>query len=431
MRRSEALFAENPADKNVAVFHAGLLLHLEQFERARGVLSEALNHASEHPPLLVNLSIAQRACGLISESVETAEKAVALDPALVSAWNALLIALQESGRKSEAQARLKIALSHHPDAPSLQHHLVLLEREQGQCPDQRLATAVHSLISSARELVARGALGPAEKAYRQALRLDAGNAAASSGLGILLMRIGRLDEAIRQLSAAVALNSGDYAARHFLAVAKGSPPPVAAAHYVRELFDAYASDFDQHLSSQLSYQVPQELAKLLEHHAGKKFGQVLDLGCGTGLLGESLAAFCEAIDGVDLSAEMLLRARARGCYRELHVVDMGEFVKDTPACWDAVTAADVFIYYGDVSQLFKDVHRHLQPGGWLAFSVESTDAGTFWVDPASGRYQHSRAYLEQSLGDAGFKWPLLFDVTVRIEHGEPIPGWIVLAQSSS
>ena len=46
-------------------------------------------------------------------------------------------------------------------------------------------------------------------------------------------------------------------------------------------------------------------------HAGK--GPVLDIGCGTGLVGEVLAA--RPVDGVDISPEMLAKARAQGCYR--------------------------------------------------------------------------------------------------------------------
>jgi trans-aconitate methyltransferase len=46
-------------------------------------------------------------------------------------------------------------------------------------------------------------------------------------------------------------------------------------------------------------------------------GEVVDLGCGTGRTGEWLRGRVDAIDGVDLTPEMLERAAARGVYRTL------------------------------------------------------------------------------------------------------------------
>jgi len=51
-------------------------------------------------------------------------------------------------------------------------------------------------------------------------------------------------------------------------------------------------------------------------------GVVADLGCGTGRTGEWLAGRVDAIDGVDLTPEMLELARARGVYRSLREGDV-------------------------------------------------------------------------------------------------------------
>jgi SAM-dependent methyltransferase len=51
-------------------------------------------------------------------------------------------------------------------------------------------------------------------------------------------------------------------------------------------------------------------------------GAVADLGCGTGRTGEWLRDRVEVIDGVDLTPEMLERARARGVYRLLREGDV-------------------------------------------------------------------------------------------------------------
>src|SRR3954447_12051927 len=51
-------------------------------------------------------------------------------------------------------------------------------------------------------------------------------------------------------------------------------------------------------------------------------GAVVDLGCGTGRTGAWLSSRVEIIDGVDLTPEMLARARARGVYRSLRLGDV-------------------------------------------------------------------------------------------------------------
>ncbi len=59
-------------------------------------------------------------------------------------------------------------------------------------------------------------------------------------------------------------------------------------------------------------------------------GTVVDLGCGTGRTGEWLHSRVDAIDGVDLTPEMLARAEARGVYRSLRQGDVNATGLDGP-----------------------------------------------------------------------------------------------------
>jgi predicted TPR repeat methyltransferase len=49
----------------------------------------------------------------------------------------------------------------------------------------------------------------------------------------------------------------------------------------------------------------------------------IDLGCGTGLMGPLLRPYVGRLEGVDLSAGMVQKAKDRGCYDKL---DVGELV---------------------------------------------------------------------------------------------------------
>ena len=102
-----------------------------------------------------------------------------------------------------------------------------------------------------------------------------------------------------------------------LALLDAAPTPTRLpAAYVAALFDEYAPRFDQALQGALAYRAPEHLGAALMRrldslpNAGTARG--LDLGCGTGLVGRAVRLALGALDGIDLSEEMLKRAAATG-----------------------------------------------------------------------------------------------------------------------
>jgi SAM-dependent methyltransferase len=91
---------------------------------------------------------------------------------------------------------------------------------------------------------------------------------------------------------------------------------------------------------------------------------ILDLACGTGRIGAWLRRRCPAavIDGVDLTAEMLERARQRGVYRDLHVVDV-EATGLPAAAYDLCTQALADEHLADLEPLYREARRLTRPDG--------------------------------------------------------------------
>ncbi len=104
---------------------------------------------------------------------------------------------------------------------------------------------------------------------------------------------------------------------------------VARARSLRSADDAvalyreWAKSYDRDVFDTLGVIGSSRISDLLaEHHADRSAG-VLDLGCGTGVVGEHLRAHgFTAIDGWDISPEMLEVAARHGSYRTLRVVDL-------------------------------------------------------------------------------------------------------------
>ena len=99
--------------------------------------------------------------------------------------------------------------------------------------------------------------------------------------------------------------------------ASGGPPA-----FVELLFDQYAPRFERSLVDKLAYRGPALILERLQANGFTRAQRALDLGCGTGLMGEVLRPLCTRLEGIDLSGEMLRQARAKGIYDRLEKADI-------------------------------------------------------------------------------------------------------------
>ncbi|RIX98771.1 methyltransferase domain-containing protein [Aureimonas flava] len=221
-----------------------------------------------------------------------------------------------------------------------------------------------------------------------------------------------------------------YGARLKLARLGAAPVPDAAPpSFVAGLFDQYADGFEDALVRRLGYRVPDELMAMLAASApGARFAAALDLGCGTGLMGERLRPACGRLDGIDLSAGMLEKARRKRLYDTLMEGDILAAPPLETGAYDLVTAADVLIYLGDLRPVFAHVARLQAPGGWLAVSAERADQAETFVLRPSLRYAHAPAYLHAMLGEAGYAVVAETGGTLRRDRGEAVAGTLIVAR---
>jgi predicted TPR repeat methyltransferase len=276
----------------------------------------------------------------------------------------------------------------------------------------------------------QGALasGDAEGArdlFAQALELAPDWPAAWFALAQALERLDRRDEARAAYAKSLALDPADaQGAELALARLGGAAPRTAPRAYVKTLFDQYAARFDRHLVQALGYRGPQILCEALERaERGRRFAHVLDLGCGAGLFAEAISPRAAAISGVDLSPAMIEQARAKGVYQRLAAADLAEFLRGEPAeSADLAAAADVFVYIGDLHEIFAQVLRALRPGGLFAFTAQSGPSRGFVVGEDL-RFSHSEPYLRGLAAAQGFELAEFFAVSTRRDRGADVPGW--------
>jgi predicted TPR repeat methyltransferase len=202
-------------------------------------------------------------------------------------------------------------------------------------------------------------------------------------------------------------------------------PPTA---YVETLFDAYAPTFETALLQKLHYRVPELLAKAIKAVApARHYRSMLDVGCGTGLMGDYFRADVDHMAGMDLSEAMLQKAEEKRVYDRLFKGDVNEL--DYPAgSADLIIAADVFVYVGDLDKAFSRLVEALGSDGLFAFSVETHVEDGELILQSSLRYTHSQAYVRRVLAEHGLVASTIDREAIRFDRGEPLQGLIVVAR---
>ena len=110
-----------------------------------------------------------------------------------------------------------------------------------------------------------------------------------------------------------------------------------------EVYEEWAPSYESDLVEGYGYTAHRIAAEAMAAACPFRAATILDIGCGTGLVAEELAARgFTAIDGLDASPRMLHEARAKGIYRSLIEGDVRARDTIEPGKYDAVIAVGVF-----------------------------------------------------------------------------------------
>ena len=237
-------------------------------------------------------------------------------------------------------------------------------------------------------------------------------------------------QAIRDGETLLAMEPANEEYQFYLDVARGLTPKTLPVALVSGLVDADAVRFGDPVDVQLQHKLSRDVAQMISQWHPDRKGDVLDLGCGTGLLGACLGPIEGVLVGVDLSGDMLEQATRRRVYDSFHQVNLLDALQATPEnLYHVITALDVFIYVGNLDAVIPNAYRILLPGGRFLFSCETgADGAADYALQNSFRYTHQPSYVQRLLQQAGFEDIAVEDRMLRFEADQPVQGFLVSAR---
>jgi len=360
---------EDPVDLHSAGIEA---FRTGRLDLAAGLITQAIAADGNKPDFHYNLAIVLKAQGKLQEAVASYQRAIALRPDYADAYNNLGNLWKVLGQRRNALASFAAALEHRPGNADTLYNLGILCSEDG---DRALA-AVH---------------------FQRYLEHDPGD---SRGVRMLLARLG-LAEAPEQTSRA----------------------------QLQKIYDVRAQFWD----GERSYFAPALVAEAFKQQAPDGKPGILDIGCGTGLVGVLVRPLARRLDGVDISRAMLDRAEAKGVYDRLDQGDLVPFMAGQKQGYDTILAAAALIHFGNLQALFQAAAQSLRDKGLFIFTLFSHQGETDFAVATndrlaqSGCYSHSTGYVERLARESGFSVLQLEKVVHEHDQdGNPVPGLLAV-----
>ena len=405
IRRYDKLILNKPDDVE-AYFNRGLLFfQLRQLEEAIKNYNKAIQIKPNYAEAFNNRGIAFQELGQLETAIENYNKAIQIKPDYPGAYHNQGIALRELGQLENSIESCDNAIQINPDYAEAYHNRGITFQELGQQEN-------------------------AIESYNKAIQINPDYAEVYVDLAIALQELGQLEKAIVSCNKAVQLKPSSFNAQHILNSLLGNDAQSTPKEYITSLFNKYAQNYEKDLVNNLSYTAPSFFKKTLSslNLTNNKFNKAIDLGCGTGLVGAEFRNIVDVLIGIDLSEKMIRQAKEKNVYDELIVNDLINGLQALKISFDLFVSADVFIYLGDLSSLFRNVKKHANNESLFMFSTEDIPGDGFFLQK-TGRFAHSKNYILSTASSYGFQLEHFEKHNLRKHKNEWIVGGIYILKN--
>ncbi len=153
-------------------------------------------------------------------------------------------------------------------------------------------------------------------------------------------------------------------------------PTLATAYAVKtpqdsiELYGRWAKTYDKDFAEKNDYVNPRQIADAFAARATAENAPVLDVGAGTGLVGERLKHHAiQPVDAIDISPEMLDVAMGKGCYRAPIIADLTQPLDIPVGTYGGVVCAGTFTFGHVGAEAIDELIRIAKPGALFVLGI--------------------------------------------------------------
>ena len=128
----------------------------------------------------------------------------------------------------------------------------------------------------------------------------------------------------------------------------------------------------------------------IDAHAHLPGKRVLDVGCGGGILSESMAGMGAQVKGIDLSNQALgvadLHSLESGITVEYEEIAAEALAAREPGSYDVVTCMEMLEHVPDPAAIVRACATLVKPGGWVFFSTLNRNVKSYLLAVVGAEY---------------------------------------------
>jgi len=165
-----------------------------------------------------------------------------------------------------------------------------------------------------------------------------------------------------------------------------------------DLYSEWAGTYDRDVVEKLGYRGHLICIQGLLRHFDDRGALILDVGCGSGLVGQTLAEEgFKHLDGLDISEKMLEEASDKGVYKNLFQADLNETLSIATDTYDSVVCAGTFTYGHVRGDAFSELARITRKGGIVCFTIRDGAYQEYDYSKDMAHLENERVWTQEEL----------------------------------